>query len=430
MELIYTAEESIDSIAERLKQKAALPPEKEAEVKAIIDDVRARGDAALVEHSVRFDGVPFQTRSVGDDEYDAAYKAVTDAYLSAVRQAADNIRRFHERQMPKSWFFTDQAGAILGQVVKPLARVGLYVPGGTATYPSTVLMTAIPARVAGVDEIVMCTPPRYATPEVLVAAREAGVSAVYKLGGVLAIAAMAYGTETVPRVDKICGPGGPYVVLAKKLVFGQVGIESLPGPSEVVVLADETARPEWVAADMLSQAEHGGIDGESLCMLVTTSEELALKVQGELEKQLSALPRREMAENSVRSTGFLVVTRDLREAAELVNLVAPEHLELVVSDPWNLLPLIRNAGAILIGEWTPEPVGDYVAGPSHVLPTGGTARFSSPLNVEDFLTRSSLIAYSRRALEAAASAAITLAEAEGFSAHAAAVKCRLKQFDA
>jgi histidinol dehydrogenase len=241
---------------------------------------------------------------------------------------------------------------------------------------------------------------------------------------------MAYGTETVPRVDKICGPGGPYVVLAKKLVFGQVGIESLPGPSEVVVLADETARPEWVAADMLSQAEHGGIDGESLCMLVTTSNELALKVQGELEKQLSALPRREMAENSVRSTGFLVVTRDLREAAELVNLVAPEHLELVVSDPWNLLPLIRNAGAILIGEWTPEPVGDYVAGPSHVLPTGGTARFSSPLNVEDFLTRSSLIAYSRRALEAAASAAITLAEAEGFSAHAAAVKCRLKQFDA
>jgi len=425
MEILHTAQVSPSEIASRLARVSAPDPAKETSVRQIIEDVRARGDAALRELSLRFDGVEFECRPVPDSDFDAAYEAVTGEFLTSVRTAAANIRRFHESQVPRSWFVTDDTGAVLGQLIRPLDRVGLYAPGGTATYPSTVLMTAVPAKVAGVEHVILCTPPRFATPHVLVAAREAGVSSVYRLGGVLAIAAMAFGTESVPRVDKVCGPGGPYVVLAKKLVFGHVGIESLPGPSEVLVIADTSARPDWVAADMLSQAEHGGVDGESPCILVTTSEDLAHQVADELEAQLARLERREMAEHSVRSAGFIVVTRSLEEAAEVANLIAPEHLELVVEDPWYLLPMIRNAGAVLVGEWTPEPIGDYVAGPSHVLPTGGTARFSSPLSVEDFVKRSSLIRYSRAAMERTGPAAVTLAEAEGFGAHAAAVKCRL-----
>lgn len=425
MQILHTTHISPSEIASRLSRVSSLDPEKEASVRQIIEDVRARGDAALRELSARFDGAEFECAPVPDADFNAAYEAVSDEFLASVRTAAANIRRFHESQVPRSWFVTDDTGAILGQLIRPLERVGLYAPGGTATYPSTVLMTAVPARVAGVDQVILCTPPRFATPQVLVAAREAGVSSVFRLGGVLAVAAMAFGTESVPRVDKICGPGGPYVVLAKKLVFGHVGIESLPGPSEVLVIADRTARPDWVAADMLSQAEHGGLDGESPCILVTPSDELASQVADEIEAQLSRLRRREMAERSVRSAGLIVVTRSLEEAAEVANLVAPEHLELLVEDPWQILPMIRNAGAVLVGEWTPEPVGDYVAGPSHVLPTGGTARFSSPLNVEDFVKRSSLIRYSRAALERSGPAAVTLAEAEGFDAHAAAVRCRL-----
>ncbi|MGQ9524184.1 MAG: histidinol dehydrogenase [Armatimonadota bacterium] len=407
-----------------------MDPDKEASVRQIIDDVRTRGDAALRELSVRYDKVEFECCPVPDGDFDAAYQAVSREFLDAVRTAAENIRRFHENQVPRSWFATDETGAILGQLIRPLERVGLYAPGGTATYPSTVLMTAVPAKVAGVEQVILCTPPRFATPHVLVAAREAGVSSVYRLGGVPAIAAMAFGTESVPKVDKICGPGGPYVVLAKKLVYGHVGIESLPGPSEVLVVADDSARADWVAADMLSQAEHGGVDGESPCILVTPSQKLADEVAKELELQLSRLDRREIAESSVRSAGFIVVTRTLEEAAEVATLIAPEHLELVVRDPWYLLPMIRNAGAVLVGEWTPEPIGDYVAGPSHVLPTGGTARFSSPLNVEDFVKRSSLIRYSRAALKRTGPAAVTLAKAEGFGAHAAAVECRLAALQA
>jgi len=426
MQILYTSQEPLQDIANRLKQVTAADPEREASVRAIIERVRTEGDKALRELSLQFDGEEYSCAPVSDAEFAAAYESVAPAYLEAVRSAAANIRRFHSQQVPHSWFDADATGVILGQMVRPLERVGVYAPGGTAAYPSTVLMSAIPAKVAGVREIVLCTPPRWATPEVLVAAREAGVTSMYRLGSAWAIAAMAYGTETVPRVDKICGPGGPYVVLAKKLVFGQVGIESLPGPTEVFVIADHTARADWVAADMLAQAEHGGIDGVSPCVLVTTSEQLARAVADELGRQLARLARREAAERSVEATGLLVVANSLAEAAELANLIAPEHLELVVEDAWALLPMIRNAGAVLMGEWTPEPVGDYVAGPSHVLPTGGTARFSSPLSVEEFVKRSSLIHYSRQALLRDGPSAVQLAEAEGLGAHAEAVRCRLR----
>jgi histidinol dehydrogenase len=286
-------------------------------------------------------------------------------------------------------------------------------------------MTAIPAQVAGVREIILCTSPRGLSNEVLVAAEIAGVDKVYPLGGAQAIAAMAYGTASVPRVDKICGPGSPYVITAKKLVFGQVGIESLPGPSEILTIADDTARPDWVAADLLSQAEHGGMDGASVATLVTPSEGFAQRVIEAIEAQLQQLKRREEAEASIRANGIAVVTKDLEEAAEVANLFAPEHLEIAVADPMALLPLIRHAGAILIGEWTPEPVADYVAGPSHVLPTGGTARFSSPLSTDDFIKKSSILRYPPSALLRDADAIIELAEAEGLDAHAASIRLRL-----
>lgn len=428
MELLRLEEVGWEALRKRAAQPGAFDPAIEATVREVLDAVRTRGDAALDDFSRRFDDAPYEGRPLSPKRLLDARDRVSPEFESACLRAAENIRAYHQRQLQQSWLHETPDGILMGQLVRPMDRVGLYAPGGSASYPSTILMTAVPARVAGVREIVLCTSPRMMSEEVLVAAQIAGVDAVYPLGGAQAIAAMAYGTESVPRVDKICGPGSPYVVTAKKLVFGQVGIESLPGPSEILVIADESARPDWVAADLLSQAEHGGMDGASVATLVTPSEDVARRIIAEVEAQLQALHRRESAEASIRAHGIAVVTRGLEEAAEVSNLFAPEHLELAVADPMALLPFIRHAGAILIGEWTPEPVADYIAGPSHVLPTGGTARFSSPLSTDDFIKKSSLLRYPKAALQRDADAILELANAEGLDAHAESVRRRMKEF--
>ena len=427
MELLKLNEIGWEALRKRAARPGEVDPNIEATVREIVDAVRAGGNAALDEISRRLDGVGFDGAPLPVARFVEARDHVSRDFTDACWAAANNIREYHERQLQRSWLHEAPDGVLMGQLVRPLDRVGLYAPGGSAAYPSTVLMTAIPARVAGVGEIILCTSPRRLSPEVLVAAEIAGIESVYPLGGAQAIAAMAYGTETIRRVDKICGPGSPYVVAAKKLVFGQVGIESLPGPSEILVLADAAARPDWVAADLLSQAEHGGSDGASVATLVTTSLKLAEATIAEVESQLQKLQRRESAEASIRANGIVVVVETLEEAAEAANLFAPEHLQLMVADPMALLPLIRHAGAILIGEWTPEPVADYLAGPSHVLPTGGGARFSSPLSTDDFIKKSSLLRYSRQALERDAEFILTLASAEGLDAHAESVRRRLKE---
>lgn len=408
---------------------AAVDPQIHRQVEAILSSVGERGDAALLEFTERFDGVRLlpEELPVTPGEYGAAEQAIGADALRALRYAADRIEAFHRRGFPHSWWVEDGNGSLLGQQVRPLERVGLYVPGGRSAYPSTVLMTAIPARVAGVPEIVLVSPPlpdKSLNPVVLAAARLAGVTEAYRVGGAQAIGALAYGTETIGRVDKIVGPGNVYVALAKSKVFGRVGIDMVAGPSEVVVVADEGANPEWVAADLLAQAEH---DPMARAVLLTPSAELIEGVEEALARRLAGLPRSDIARKSLGENGALVLTRDVAEAVSVANHLAPEHLELQVVDPFTLLPRVRHAGAIFLGRHTPEVVGDYVAGPNHVLPTGGTARFSSALGVEDFVKRSNLIHYTSCGLREAWPHVAELSRIEGLHAHGAAAEVRLAQ---
>lgn len=391
----------------------------------IVDDVRERGDEALRELTEQFDRVVVSEIAVTEDEITAALDEVTEEFKQAIATAAIAIEEFHRRQLPQSWFTTDEGGIFLGQKVTPIRRVGIYVPGGRASYPSSVLMNAIPAIVAGVEEIAMVVPPGpdgRVSPHVLAAAFEVGVTEIYKVGGAQAIAALAYGTASIPRVDKITGPGNAYVTAAKKLVMGECGIDMLAGPSEVLVLADETAEPGFVAIDLMAQAEH---DPRAATYLVTTDPTLADDVEAALADLLTDAPRAELIRRSLVDNGVIVICPDLDVAIDATNLIAPEHLEVMVADPFELLGAIRNAGAIFLGPWTPESVGDYIAGPNHVLPTGGTARFSSPLSVDDFVKKSSVISYSLEALAVDGPTVMTIAEAEGLDAHAAAVGLRL-----
>ena len=396
-------------------------------VDAIIADVRARGDAALRDYALRFDGARLEELEVSAQEMDQALADADPYFLDTMRMAAANIEAFHRRQLRDSFVMTEQDGVILGQKYTPVERAGVYVPGGTAAYPSTVLMDVIPARVAGVPEIVMTTPAGRdgrVDPAILAAASVAGVTRIFKAGGAQAVAALAYGTESVPAVDKIVGPGNIYVATAKRKVYGKVGIDMIAGPSEILVLADGGCSPAWVAADLLSQAEH---DRLASPVLVTDSEALALAVQAEVEAQLDALPRRDIARASVETGGKIILCGSLDQAVDVCNIIAPEHLELCVEDPFALLGRIKNAGSIFLGRNVPEALGDYFAGPNHTLPTSGTARFSSPLGVDDFVKRSSFIYYTREALGRVKDRIAGFAEAEGLHAHARSVTIRYEE---
>lgn len=422
--------ENINVVNELLdKRTGTISGEYLEQVKQIIDRVRAEGDRALIELTKMYDDVELtkDRLRVNRREVDEAYRRVDDGFLRALRKARDNIFEFHSRQKQRDWF-DKKEGVLLGQMVSAVDSAGIYVPGGTASYPSSVLMNAIPAKVAGVKRIVMVTPPstKGISPEILVAAREAGVHDIYRIGGAQGIAALAYGTQSVPAVDKIVGPGNIYVALAKRLVFGDVGIDMVAGPSEVLVIADAGANPAFVAADMLSQAEH---DQMACSILITDSDKLLEAVRSEIKKQLETLPRKETAQRSIEDYGALILVRDLKEACSLANHIAPEHLELMVRQPMELLGSIRHAGAVFLGDYSTEPLGDYLAGPNHVLPTAGTARFSSPLGVEQFIKRTNLIYYSRTALVDAAEDIKVLAKAEGLLAHSRATGMRCPKDD-
>ena len=396
-------------------------------VDAIIADVRARGDAALRDYALRFDGARLEELEVSAQEMDQALADADPYFLDTLRMAAANIEAFHRRQLRDSFVMTEQDGVILGQKYTPVERAGVYVPGGTAAYPSTVLMDVIPARVAGVPEIVMTTPAGRdgrVDPAILAAASVAGVTRIFKTGGAQAVAALAYGTESVPAVDKIVGPGNIYVATAKRKVYGKVGIDMIAGPSEILVLADGGCSPAWVAADLLSQAEH---DRLASPVLVTDSPALAAAVQAEVERQLCGLPRADIARASVEANGKIILCRTLDEAVEVCNQIAPEHLELCVADPFGLLGRVQNAGSVFLGRNVPEALGDYFAGPNHTLPTSGTARFSSPLGVDDFVKRSSFIYYTREALGRVKDRVAGFAEAEGLHAHARSVTIRFEE---
>ena len=394
-------------------------------VDKIVGDVRRDGDEAGIKYTKLIDRTEFTPEEfvVTESEYEAAYQEADPAVVDSLRKAAENVRRYHQEQKPNSWMTYRDKGSILGQSVIPLDRVGIYVPGGTAAYPSSVIMNAMPAVVAGVKEIIMMVPPKNGkiNPYVLVAAKEAGVSKIFKIGGAQAIAAMAFGTETIPRVDKITGPGNIFVTLAKKAVYGHCDIDMLAGPSEILIVADKTADPAYTAADILSQAEH---DMLASSIVITDSPELAEKAAVEAEKQLKVLPREEITRASLDRNGMIIITEDIMQAVELANVSAPEHTEVLTEQPFQLLPYIRHAGAVFLGAYSPEPLGDYFAGPNHVLPTGGTARYYSVLNVETFMKRTSIISYTQEKLDAVSDDVIRLAEAEGLQAHANAVKLR------
>ncbi|PAE89729.1 histidinol dehydrogenase [Shouchella clausii] len=397
-----------------------------ATVNTIIETVKKEGDQALVDYTQQFDGVELTDLCVTKAELDNAYRHIDQPVLAAIRQAIANVRAFHEQQKAKSWFQTSPDGTILGQRVTPLDAVGVYVPGGKAAYPSSIIMNVVPAQVAGVKDISMVSPSGKngsLPPAVLATAAELGVHTIYKLGGAQAVAALAYGTETVRPVDKITGPGNKYVALAKRAVFGDVAIDMIAGPSEICVLADEKANPAYVAADLLSQAEH---DEDATAVLVTPSRELAEAVQQETARQLATLPRKEIAGRALEQFGALYVTASLAQAIEVVNQLAPEHLEIATEEPLALLGRVKHAGAIFLGSYSAEPVGDYFAGPNHVLPTNGTARFASPLSVDDFVKKSSIISYSKTALAENGKAITELARLEGLEAHARAIDIRLE----
>ena len=394
-------------------------------VDRIVSDVRRDGDSAVMKYTKLIDRVDLTPDKflVSEEEFRAAEREANPEVVESLKKSIGNVRRYHEEQKPRSWLTGREKGSLLGQCVIPFDRVGLYVPGGTAAYPSSVVMNAVPASVAGVGEIVMMCPPREGkiNPYVLVAARIIGVKKIYKIGGAQAIAAMAFGTGTIPRVDKITGPGNIFVTLAKKAVYGHVDIDMLAGPSEILIVADETADPEYTAADMLSQAEH---DPLASSIVITSSAELAAKVKAEAERQLESLPRKEIAAASLERNGLIVVAEDIMQAIDLANVSAPEHLELLTRSPFELLPYVRHAGAVFLGAYSPEPLGDYFAGPDHILPTGGTARFYSVLNVETFMKRTSFISYTQPALADVSDDIVRLAEAEGLDAHARAIKLR------
>ena len=401
----------------------------QASVDEILANVKANGDKAVFEYTAKFDGatVTADTLRVTEEEIAKAYDEIEDKELvTIIRKAIANIKDHHEKQLRQSWFSTREDGVMLGQKITPLERVGVYVPGGKAAYPSSLLMNVVPAKVAGVDEIVMVTPPGKdgkINPTTLVAAKEAGVDTILKVGGAQAVAALAYGTESIKKVDKIVGPGNIFVALAKKAVYGHVGIDSIAGPSEVMVIADETANPRYVAADLLSQAEH---DELASCILVTTSKELAEKVSAEVDGFVEILSRKEIIEKSLENFGYILLVDTMDEAVDVANEIASEHLEIVTKDPFLTMTKIRNAGAIFLGEYSSEPLGDYFAGPNHVLPTNGTAKFFSPLNVDDFMKKSSIIYYSKEALEPVSSDVIKFANAEGLTAHANSIKVRFE----
>ncbi|MDW7615279.1 histidinol dehydrogenase [Peribacillus simplex] len=393
-------------------------------VQDIIYEVRRSGNAALNSYTERFDGVSLGELLVSEQEMEEAAAAMTPEQLDIIQEAANNIQLFHEKQIRNSWFMTDDTGTMLGQKLTPLDAVGVYVPGGTAAYPSSVLMNTMPAKAAGVERIVMVSPPGKdgkLSPAVLAAAKIAGVTEIYKVGGAQAIAALAYGTETIKKVDKIVGPGNIYVALAKREVFGDVAIDMIAGPSEIAVLADESAIAAEVAADLLSQAEH---DPRACSVLVTTSASLAEEVAAEVTKQVALLPRHDIAAAAIRDYGRIVVCGNMAEAIDAINELAPEHLEIVTDDALEVMAKIRHAGAIFIGRFSSEPVGDYFAGPNHVLPTNGTARFSSPLNVDDFQKKSSIIMYSETAFRKNAEKIAAFARMEGLEAHARAIESR------
>ena len=429
MRMVKLTDETKNNILENLLKRSPNSYGKfEAAVGDILANVRANKDEALFKYTKDFDKADINASNivVTKEEIEEAYTLVDPALVDVIRKALKNIKEYHEKQKQYSWFDSKPDGTILGQKVTALSRVGVYVPGGKAAYPSSVLMNVLPAKVAGVEQIIMCTPPDHegkVYPTTLVAANEAGVDVIYKVGGAQAIAAMAYGTESVPKVDKICGPGNIYVALAKKAVFGYVSIDSVAGPSEILVIADETANPRYVAADLLSQAEH---DEMASAILITTSKELAKKVSDEVDGFLKELSRSEIISKSLDNYGYILLVDNIDEAVDVANEIASEHLEIVTKDPFNVMTKIKNAGAIFLGEYSSEPLGDYFAGPNHVLPTNGTAKFFSALSVDDFIKKSSIISYSRNALEAIHEDIETFATAEHLTAHANSIKVRFE----
>ena len=428
MRILKLTKDSKQNILENLlKRSPNNYTEYESSVNEIINNVRANRDKAIFDYTKKFDKADIDASNirVTKEEIQDAYDKVDEKLLAVIRKSLVNIKKYHEKQLQNSWF-TSEDGIILGQKVTALEKAGVYVPGGKAVYPSSVLMNVLPAKVAGVDKIVMCTPPGAdgkVYPSTLVAANEAGVDEIYKVGGAQAIAAMAFGTESVPKVDKIVGPGNIFVALAKKAVFGYVSIDSIAGPSEILVLADETANPRYVAADLLSQAEH---DEMASAILITTSKELAEKVSDEVEGFVKVLSRKEIIQKSLDNYGYILVADNMDDAIDAVNEIASEHMEIVTKDPFTVMTRIRNAGAIFIGEYSSEPLGDYFAGPNHVLPTNGTAKFFSALSVDDFIKKSSIISYSREALEKVHTDIEQFAQCEQLTAHANSIKVRFE----
>ena len=430
MRIIEENQETKDSLLENLlKRSPSNYGQYEQTVNEIIADVRARKDQALFEYTSRFDKCELtkETIKVTEEEIEEAYAAISPEFIEVMKKSAHNIRSFHEKQLHSSWIIPKDDGTILGQKILPIAISGVYVPGGKAAYPSSVLMNVLPAKVAGVSRIIMTTPPGAdgkVNPGTLVAAHIAGVDEIYKAGGAQAIAAMAFGTESIPRVDKITGPGNIFVALAKKACFGYVSIDSIAGPSEILVLADETANPRYVAADLLSQAEH---DEMASAILITTSMELAKKVSEQVAAFTEKLERKEIIQKSLDHYGYILVAENMDQAIETANEIASEHLEILTRDPYEVMTKIKNAGAIFLGEYSSEPLGDYFAGPNHILPTNGTARFFSPLNVDDFMKKTSIISYSRQALEKVHKDIELFAQKEGLTAHANSIKVRFEK---
>jgi len=420
-----------DELKNFLKSDDGILKEYEERIAEIGEKVRAEGNQAIFEFNLKFDGARINEENflVPEKEIEESYDQVDDSYMFSIREAIDNIALFHSRQLKNSWMEPDEKGNILGQLYRPLERVGIYVPGGTAAYPSSVLMNAIPAQVAGVKEIAMVSPPDkngYINPYTLVAAAELGLTEIYKMGGAQAIFALAWGTETIKKVDLISGPGNIYVTLAKKMVYGDVNIDMLAGPSEILIIADAKADPIFLAADMMSQAEH---DVLARSILVTDDASLIERVQDEINRQVKELSRKDIITEALENHGAFVLTKNMHEACEVANRIAPEHLELMVESPFDLISKIHNAGAIFLGKYTPEPVGDYYAGPNHILPTGGTARFYSPVSVDTFMKASSIIYYSKKGIEEDADNIIELATIEGLTAHANSIKVRRKKLD-
>lgn len=427
MKVFSSTEYDIEQLIKMLRKRSSDEQTDVTEaVREILTEVRVKGDEAVSYYTEKFDRAKLANFEIGKDVIKQAYDSLSIGMTSTIEKAAENIRKFHQMQSENSWFESSEEGVLLGQKITPLERVGVYVPGGTAPLPSSVLMNVIPAKVAGVKEIIMCTPPYnggYPDPVILACAYIAGVDRVFSIGGAQAIAAMAYGTQTIPKVDKVTGPGNIFVATAKKMVYGVCDIDMIAGPSEILIIADKTARPEYVTADLLSQAEH---DVLASSILISDSNGLIEDVISQIDKQKQKLPRKDFIDKSLKNYGAAILVSSLKEAVELSNMIAPEHLELIVQEPFSLLGNVKNAGAIFLGEYSPEPLGDYMAGPNHILPTNGTARFFSPLSVNDFTKKSSIISYSKDALRGLSKDLVRFAQTEGLDAHANSIKIRFE----